>query len=147
MPIMPQQICGPILEIYKSVTDTCMWKFGLRPRNSQKRNTKWDFRCSVVHVCLNKRLGCGLQHCETTAPYAFAVRKVVFAQITIRAGGLRGNPTPRYWIICPWCWRFRIGNWRIRVESHVYYVWGGCTVRKGYRSSEGKSVNLFLQYG
>ncbi len=27
------------LEIYKSRTDTWMWKWGLRPRNSQKRNT------------------------------------------------------------------------------------------------------------
>ncbi len=33
------QICGPILGIYKSLTDTWMWKLGLRPRNSQKRNT------------------------------------------------------------------------------------------------------------
>ncbi len=40
------QICG--LGIYKSLTDTWMWKLGLRPRNSQKRNIyKWDFRCSV----------------------------------------------------------------------------------------------------
>ncbi len=28
------QICGPILGIYKSLTDTWMWKLGLRPRNS-----------------------------------------------------------------------------------------------------------------
>ncbi len=33
-----REICGPILGIYKSLTDTWMWKLGLRPRNSQKRN-------------------------------------------------------------------------------------------------------------
>jgi hypothetical protein len=40
---------GPILGSYKSLTGTCIWKLGLRPRNSQKINTysKWDFRCSV----------------------------------------------------------------------------------------------------
>jgi hypothetical protein len=39
LPILLQEICGPILGIYKSPTDTWMWKLGLRPRNSQKRNT------------------------------------------------------------------------------------------------------------
>ena len=34
-----REICGPILGIYKSLTDTWMWKLGLRPRNSQRRNT------------------------------------------------------------------------------------------------------------
>jgi hypothetical protein len=29
----------PILGIYKLLTDVLMWKLGLRPRNSQKRNT------------------------------------------------------------------------------------------------------------
>ncbi len=45
--IFPRSIClffcmeiyGPILVIYKSLTDTWMLKLGLRPRNSQKRNT------------------------------------------------------------------------------------------------------------
>ncbi len=37
--ILPQEICGPILGIYKSLTDTSMWKLGLRPRNSQERNS------------------------------------------------------------------------------------------------------------
>jgi len=32
------EICGPILGIYKSLSDTWMWKLWLRPRNSQKRN-------------------------------------------------------------------------------------------------------------
>ncbi len=44
-----REICGPILGIYKSLADTRMWKLGLRPRNSQKRNTKWDFPCSAHH--------------------------------------------------------------------------------------------------
>jgi hypothetical protein len=34
-----QEICGPFLGIYKSLTDAWIWKLGLRPRNSQKRNT------------------------------------------------------------------------------------------------------------
>ncbi len=39
LPILLHEICGPILRIYKSLTDTEIWKLGLRPRNSQKRNT------------------------------------------------------------------------------------------------------------
>jgi hypothetical protein len=39
LPFLLEEICGPILGIYKSHTDTLMWKLGLRPRNSQKRNT------------------------------------------------------------------------------------------------------------
>jgi hypothetical protein len=31
--------CGPILVIYISLTDTRMWKFGLRPRSSFSGNT------------------------------------------------------------------------------------------------------------
>ncbi len=34
-----RKICGPILGIYKSLTDTWMWKLGLRPRNSFSGNT------------------------------------------------------------------------------------------------------------
>ncbi len=34
-----REICGPILGIYKSLTDTWMWKLALRLPNSQKRNT------------------------------------------------------------------------------------------------------------
>ncbi len=33
------EICGPILGIYQWLTDIWIWKLGLRPRNSQKRNT------------------------------------------------------------------------------------------------------------
>jgi hypothetical protein len=39
LPILLQDICGLILGIYKSLADTYMWKLGLRPRNTQKRNT------------------------------------------------------------------------------------------------------------
>jgi hypothetical protein len=38
LPFLLEEICGPILEIYKSLTDTWMWKLWLRPSNSQKRN-------------------------------------------------------------------------------------------------------------
>jgi hypothetical protein len=44
--ILLQEICGQILGIY--ITDTWMWKLGLNPRNSQKRNTQMGFRCSVA---------------------------------------------------------------------------------------------------
>ncbi len=37
--ILLHEICGPILGIYKSLTDTRIWKLVLRPRNSRKRNT------------------------------------------------------------------------------------------------------------
>ncbi len=39
LPIMLKEIYGPILGIFKSLTDTWMCKLGLGPRNSQKRNT------------------------------------------------------------------------------------------------------------
>ncbi len=38
LPFLLEEICGPILGIHKSLTDTWMWKLGLRPRYSQKRN-------------------------------------------------------------------------------------------------------------
>ncbi len=37
---------------YKSLTDTWMWKLGLRPSNSYMGIYKWDFRCSV-HIFAN----------------------------------------------------------------------------------------------
>ncbi len=38
LPFLLDEICRLILGIYKSFTDTWMWKLGLRLRNSQKRN-------------------------------------------------------------------------------------------------------------
>jgi hypothetical protein len=38
LPVLLEEICRLILEIYKSFKDTWMWKLGLRPRYSQKRN-------------------------------------------------------------------------------------------------------------
>jgi len=46
LPILLQEICGPIMGIYKSLTDTCMW--GLRGAIPRKGIQKWYFRCSVV---------------------------------------------------------------------------------------------------
>jgi hypothetical protein len=44
----PGEICGPILEIYKSLTDKWMWKLGRRGRAIPRKVIhKWDFRCSV----------------------------------------------------------------------------------------------------
>ncbi len=44
-----REICGLILEIYKLLTDTWMWKLGLRPLISQKRNTWMGFslQCEI----------------------------------------------------------------------------------------------------
>ncbi len=39
LPIVLEEICRSILGLYKSLTDTWMWKLGLRPRYSQKKNT------------------------------------------------------------------------------------------------------------
>ncbi len=39
LPILLEEICRPILGLYKSLTDTWMWNLGLRPRYFQKRNT------------------------------------------------------------------------------------------------------------
>ncbi len=38
VPILLEEICRPILGLYKSLTDTWMLKLRLRPRYSQKRN-------------------------------------------------------------------------------------------------------------
>ncbi len=38
-PILLEEICRPILGLYKSLSDTWMLKLGLRPRYSQKSNT------------------------------------------------------------------------------------------------------------
>ena len=46
MPILPQEIWWLILGIYKSLTDTWMWKLGLG--NSQNRNTKMGFSLQCV---------------------------------------------------------------------------------------------------
>ncbi len=37
LPILLQEICGPILGIYKMLIDTWIWKLGLRSHNFQKR--------------------------------------------------------------------------------------------------------------
>ncbi len=39
-----RKICGLILKIYKPLTDSWLWKLGLRPFLGIH---KWDFRCSV----------------------------------------------------------------------------------------------------
>ena len=44
-----REICGPILEIYKSLTDTWMWKLGLRPCNSFSGNICFKF--SLLCLC------------------------------------------------------------------------------------------------
>ncbi len=52
LPILLQDTCGPILEIFKSLTDKRMWKLGMRPHNSQKRNTSMGFslQCKQLSI-------------------------------------------------------------------------------------------------
>ena len=49
LPILLQEKMWTDPGIYKSLTDTRMWKLGLRPRNSFSGNTygKWKSHCSV----------------------------------------------------------------------------------------------------
>ncbi len=42
-----REICGQILGIYKSITDTCMWKLGLWPAIPRKGIHKWYFPYSA----------------------------------------------------------------------------------------------------
>ncbi len=46
-----RKICGPILGICKSLTDTWMWKLGLMLRNSQKRNRYLNGIFVAVYLC------------------------------------------------------------------------------------------------
>ncbi len=52
-PILLEEICRPILGLYESLTGTWMWKLGLRPRYSQKRNTYVGFSLQCTK---NKKL-------------------------------------------------------------------------------------------
>ncbi len=47
LPSLLQEICGPTLGIYKSLTDMGMWKLGLSSVVPRKGIHKWDFRCSA----------------------------------------------------------------------------------------------------
>jgi hypothetical protein len=65
LPILLQEICGPILGIYKSLTDTWMWEFGRR-KIPRKGIHKWDFRCSAYNiyaVCCHARMS--VLQCKT----------------------------------------------------------------------------------
>ena len=43
LPILLQEICRPILGLYKSLTDTWMWKLGLKPQYSFSGNICFKF--------------------------------------------------------------------------------------------------------
>jgi len=47
-----RKIFGQILGIYKSLTDTWMWKLGLRPRNYFLGTHIWDFCCNACWIKL-----------------------------------------------------------------------------------------------
>ncbi len=44
-----RKMCGPILGIYKSLTDTWMWKLGLRQQFQQMRKVLYWSRCRFIH--------------------------------------------------------------------------------------------------
>jgi hypothetical protein len=51
-----REICEPILGIHKWLTDTWLWKLGLRPRNFQKRNTYMGLSLQCIQntdICMN----------------------------------------------------------------------------------------------
>jgi hypothetical protein len=56
-----RKICGQILEIYKSLADKWIWKLGLWPPNSQKRNTYVGFslKCKKARGVTNLQYGRG----------------------------------------------------------------------------------------
>ncbi len=60
-----REICGPILGIFISLTGRWTWKLGLRPRNSQKRNTEMglSLQCS--------RKGCEVYFCKFVDNFLF----------------------------------------------------------------------------
>ncbi len=65
LPILLEEICRPILGLYKSLTETWMWKLGLRPRYSQKRNTYVGFslQCgAVTSICRSIRRAFSSSH-------------------------------------------------------------------------------------
>jgi hypothetical protein len=48
LPILLQENCGPILDIYKSLTDTWVWKLGLKQRNSFSGSTlEFSLQCDL----------------------------------------------------------------------------------------------------
>jgi hypothetical protein len=47
LPILLEEICRPILGLYKSLTYTRMWNWGWGRAIPRKGIYKWDFRCSV----------------------------------------------------------------------------------------------------
>ncbi len=52
LPILLQEICGLIPEIYKSLTDTWMWKLGLKARNYFSGNTKMGIFVAVFAILM-----------------------------------------------------------------------------------------------
>jgi hypothetical protein len=63
-----RKICGPILGIYKSITDTWIWKLGLRPHNSQKRNTYLGLSLQCKKPVVNYNIYCTCQQWDFFPP-------------------------------------------------------------------------------
>ncbi len=53
-----RKICGSIVGIYISLTDTWMWKLGLRSRNSQKKNVLVGFSLQRVGISARNCIKC-----------------------------------------------------------------------------------------
>ncbi len=50
LPFLLREICGPILGIYKSLTNTWMYELGLRHTIPRKGVHKWDFHCCALII-------------------------------------------------------------------------------------------------
>jgi hypothetical protein len=106
LPILQQEnLCGPFLGICQSLTDTWMWKWGLRLRYYQKRNKWMGFllQCTI----------CDCFHCKDAKSMGSFYLSQVFSQLLhlVSAYRVPGNnqktssnlqpfPTyvrPRYW--------------------------------------------------
>ncbi len=68
LPILLQEVCGPILGIYKSLTDTWMWKLGLRPHKPEL-NTSMEYllQCMLPDFTVVFLLILG-PHCKEPIP-------------------------------------------------------------------------------